>query len=83
MKYLLYYMDLSENSKAFWNDSVLSSELKTCQPGYFQCQSGHCVPEQSKCDGTADCLDASDEATCRKLLGTWETVYLKCTDVAC
>nr|XP_045727591.1 low-density lipoprotein receptor-related protein 2-like [Mirounga angustirostris] len=49
---------------AYWNDRLFSSEMKTCQPGYFQCQSGHCVPEQSTCDGVADCLDASDEATC-------------------
>lgn len=46
----------------FW----IFSELRTCHPGYFQCNSGHCVAERFRCDGNADCLDFSDETTCRE-----------------
>jgi len=41
-------------------------ELRTCRPGTFQCISGHCIPEALKCNGYADCLDFSDESTCRE-----------------
>ena len=42
--------------------------MMTCRPGYFQCDSGHCISEHMKCNGVADCRDASDEANCRKFL---------------
>lgn len=45
---------------------VFLAELLTCRPGFFQCDSGHCVPAALKCDGRADCLDLSDETSCRK-----------------
>lgn len=43
-------------------------ELRTCHPGYFQCDSGHCIAERFKCDGSADCLDFTDETSCREFL---------------
>ena len=36
-------------------------DLCSCSPGYFQCQSGGCVPLQKLCDKTKHCADASDE----------------------
>lgn len=64
------------------NNSLFSSEMRTCHPGYFQCKSGHCVPNELKCDGIIDCLDASDEAVCRKFLDIRGTIYLNCMDMA-
>lgn len=52
-------------------NSVL--EMRTCHPGYFQCDSGHCITERFKCDGSADCLDFTDETSCRECL-----LYLLC-----
>lgn len=46
----------------------LSPELRTCHPGYFQCGSGHCIAERFKCDGNPDCLDYTDETSCRECL---------------
>lgn len=42
------------------------AELRTCHPGYFQCGSGHCIADRFKCDGNADCLDYTDETSCRE-----------------
>lgn len=44
----------------------VAAELRTCHPGYFQCSSGHCIAERFKCDGNPDCLDYTDETSCRK-----------------
>lgn len=60
------------------NDRLFSSEMRTCHPEYFQCKSGHCVPDDLKCDGMIDCLDASDETACRKCLHACGIVYLNC-----
>ena len=36
-----------------------------CTRGYFQCQSGGCIPVGKLCDGASNCADGSDEpATC-------------------
>jgi hypothetical protein len=37
---------------------------RACPPGRFQCASGHCISNTSRCDGYAQCADASDEAGC-------------------
>ncbi|CAH2294491.1 low-density lipo receptor-related 10 [Pelobates cultripes] len=40
-----------------------SSYEPLCLPGYFLCGSG-CLPLSSRCDGTIDCRDQSDELRC-------------------
>ena len=35
-----------------------------CHSGEFQCLSGSCIREQSRCDGRYDCFDRSDEENC-------------------
>jgi hypothetical protein len=41
---------------------VLAS--RSCPEGRFQCASGHCVSNASRCDGYPQCADVSDEAGC-------------------
>ena len=36
----------------------------------FECQSGHCVPINSRCDLNVDCEDATDELDCG-ILDRW------------
>ena len=43
------------------------SKPERCAEGQFECDSGECINEGSKCDGRADCRDQSDERDCRKL----------------
>ena len=42
----------------------LSSAARACPDGRFQCASGHCVSNASRCDGYGQCTDVSDEAGC-------------------
>lgn len=35
--------------------------LFTFRSDQFECKSGQCIPSDSKCDGTFDCEDRSDE----------------------
>ena len=35
-----------------------------CPAQTFQCGNGKCVPQNQQCDGTDNCGDGSDEATC-------------------
>lgn len=40
----------------------------SCTGDEFMCTDGNCVSVSFRCDGDPDCLDASDEADCRKYL---------------
>lgn len=36
----------------------------TCQPTYFRCNNGQCIPGRWRCDYDPDCADHSDESDC-------------------
>lgn len=40
---------------------------KVCDEFSFQCQNGVCISVVWKCDGTDDCGDYSDEASCGEI----------------
>ena len=42
-------------------------EPERCREDEFECHSGECIDQGSKCDGRPDCTDQSDEADCSKL----------------
>ncbi|XP_060030168.1 kunitz-type protease inhibitor 1 [Erinaceus europaeus] len=44
----------------------------TCSPSEFRCADGCCVDSFLECDGTSDCLDASDEANCQRYINGFE-----------
>lgn len=44
----------------------------TCSPSEFRCADGCCVDSFLECDGTSNCLDASDEANCQRYINGFE-----------
>ena len=34
---------------------------RTCEPGFFKCSNGRCIPNAWRCDGDQDCPDFEDE----------------------
>ncbi|XP_063586245.1 G-protein coupled receptor GRL101-like [Penaeus indicus] len=52
-----------------------------CQPGYFACQDGRCIPLTLKCDRKPDCLHAEDEENCPRTdcrEGEWQCESGQC-----
>ena len=48
-----------------------------CTRGYYQCESGGCVPIDTVCDGTVNCADKSDEAYCELIC---RPDFMHCSD---
>lgn len=46
------------------NSDELGCERHSCTDDRFQCDSGHCIKAELKCDGERDCVDLSDERSC-------------------
>ncbi|XP_054572317.1 kunitz-type protease inhibitor 1 isoform X3 [Eptesicus fuscus] len=44
----------------------------TCSSSEFHCSNGCCIDSYLECDGTPDCSDASDEATCEEYTSGFE-----------
>ena len=60
-----FYIYSYSSSVPNYNLSVLTGE---CGNGKFKCiSSGLCIPEEWKCDNTADCQDLSDELNCTSM----------------
>nr|XP_053628362.1 uncharacterized protein LOC128685758 [Cherax quadricarinatus] len=45
-------------------DDKMVLAFTTCRTSQFTCDNGQCVPQISRCDDIAHCLDRSDEANC-------------------
>ena len=50
------------------NKTSLIFTLSACPAGMILCSDGDCVHPHKRCDGTADCFDASDEKNCRLIV---------------
>lgn len=46
-----------------------------CQPDFFQCVSGSCIPMAWVCDGMADCENHEDEAHCEGRITCPDTMF--------
>ncbi|NP_001291525.1 vitellogenin receptor precursor [Solenopsis invicta] len=49
------------SSIGFRRISKVSLKKTKCEDGYFQCNSGECIPVDKKCDYIDHCIDGSDE----------------------
>ena len=47
-----------------------------CSTAFYQCKSGGCIPLSLVCDGTPNCADGFDEATCSPVLQGMQNISL-------
>ena len=47
------------------SEDELAKSLWQCTEGLFQCDDRTCLLDVKLCDGTADCIDRSDETRCQ------------------
>lgn len=57
------------------------SGTNTCQPTYFHCDNGKCIPGRWQCDYDNDCNDNSDERNCTMRICS-ESEF-RCSDGRC
>ena len=46
----------------------MTAPPSACGQHQATCVSGQCIDREAVCDGVVDCLDKSDESSCRKYL---------------
>ena len=59
--------DFRSKNKVDVTGVFILGEPERCREDQFECGSGECIDQGSKCDGRPDCRDQSDERVCPKL----------------
>lgn len=62
--FLLLHISVAGHCNVQYDSSVFLY-VGECGPGKFKCSTSElCIPNEWKCDNTADCHDQSDESNC-------------------
>ena len=65
-------------------DGLNCVPFKSCLSGQFRCNSGLCIPDETRCDSIPDCPDGDDERNCTNVTVTCRASEFRCQgDQAC